>query len=63
MSVFGPAVMRALLLQLRCPRCGEVQARAREPKGYKYRCRKCRASFTVDEGQKSKPSQKRKKPR
>ena len=41
------------VIRMRCPRCGEVQARARKPLGSRYRCRKCHALFTKEEGVKS----------
>jgi hypothetical protein len=28
-----------------CPRCGEIQARARQPAGARYVCRACRHTF------------------
>jgi transposase-like protein len=41
----------AALIRLACPHCGTVQARARKPKGERYRCRKCHHLFTRDEGE------------
>lgn len=40
------------LLRLKCPRCGEVQVRARKPGGgrAKYRCRRCFTTFTREAG-------------
>jgi len=40
------------LLRLKCPKCGEVQVRARKPEGVraKYRCRKCFTTFTREAG-------------
>jgi transposase-like protein len=41
------------LVRLRCPSCGEVQARARKPGGgtVKYRCRRCYKLFTREAGE------------
>ena len=33
------------LIRLECPFCGEVQARAREPEGTLYACRRCHKQF------------------
>ncbi|HEU4407038.1 MAG TPA: hypothetical protein VFS43_17350 [Polyangiaceae bacterium] len=43
--IFGAAVSSAALIRLVCPRCGEVQARARQPAGARYACRACRHTF------------------
>lgn len=47
--MFG-ASSRGALLQLRCPHCDVLQARAREKVGHTYRCRECKRSFTREEG-------------
>jgi DNA-directed RNA polymerase subunit RPC12/RpoP len=47
--IFGGA-SRAAVLELRCPHCGVVQARAREKEGTSYRCRECHREFTREEG-------------
>ena len=39
-----------VVIELRCPACGEVQARARAPEGTVYACRKCGHAFTREEG-------------
>lgn len=49
MPIFGGASAGAVV-KLRCPKCGEVQARARAPKGTTYECRKCGHPFTREEG-------------
>lgn len=54
--IFGGGTAGAIL-KLQCPKCGEVQARAREPKGTLYECRKCGHSFTREAGS-AKPSSK-----
>jgi transposase-like protein len=40
------------LIRLKCPKCGEVQVRARKLGGAKakYRCRKCFTTFARDAG-------------
>jgi DNA-directed RNA polymerase subunit RPC12/RpoP len=47
--IFGGA-SRGAVLELRCPHCGVVQARAREKAGTTYRCRECKREFTREEG-------------
>ena len=47
MSIFGPGAIGALVL-LKCPSCGEVQARARAPKDTRYECRKCHHPFVAE---------------
>lgn len=49
MVIFGSAAAAALV-RLRCPKCGELQARARLPEAATYECRKCGATFTQAEG-------------
>jgi len=39
------------VLRLQCPRCSEVQARARAPEDSSYACRKCGERFTRKQGQ------------
>jgi transposase-like protein len=42
---------RGAVLALRCPHCGERQARARtSEEGATYRCRACHRTFTREEG-------------
>ena len=48
MIVFGPGSAGAIVL-VRCPSCGEVQARPRTPKGTTIECRKCGKPFVADE--------------
>ncbi len=50
MAIFWSATAGAII-QLTCPHCGELQARARKPKGSRYACRKCRKRFTREQGQ------------
>jgi hypothetical protein len=52
--IFGSAV-GASLLRLTCPRCGEVQARARKLSREPYDCRRCHERFTREEGEGKKP--------
>jgi uncharacterized Zn finger protein len=40
MAIFAGASAGAVV-KLECPACGEVQARARAPKGTVYECRAC----------------------
>jgi phage FluMu protein Com len=47
--IFGGA-SRGAILELRCPHCGVVQARAREKADVPYSCRGCKQSFTREEG-------------
>ena len=47
MILLGPGGIGAIVL-LRCPSCGEVQARTRAPKDTKYECRKCHHSFSAE---------------
>jgi len=47
--LLGPSAFAAIVV-VRCPHCGEVQARARAPEGHAYACRACGASFTRSEG-------------
>ena len=47
MILLGPGAVGGLVL-LRCPSCGEVQARARAPKDTKYECRKCKHAFMAE---------------
>jgi transposase-like protein len=47
--MFG-ASARGAILQLRCPHCDVLQARAREKEGHSYRCRECKRAFTREEG-------------
>ena len=47
--MFG-ASSRGALLQLRCPHCDVLQARAREKAGHTYRCRECKRPFTREKG-------------
>ncbi len=49
MAIFGGA-SRGAVLELRCPHCGLVQARAREKAGAIYTCRQCKRDFTREEG-------------
>lgn len=44
--IFGGAVSSATLIRLVCPRCGEIQARARQPAGARYACRACHHGFS-----------------
>jgi rubredoxin len=53
MAIFAGASAGAVI-QLCCPHCGEVQARARAPKATVYACRKCGHPFTREEGRKRK---------
>lgn len=53
MAIFAGASAGAVV-RLRCPQCGEVQARARGPKDTVYTCRNCRRSFTRDEARERK---------
>ena len=41
------------LVRVRCPRCREIQARAKKPGGgrVKYRCPYCHTTFTREEGE------------
>jgi transposase-like protein len=48
-AIFG-AASRGAVLELRCPHCGIVQARAREKADVNYRCKSCHRPFTRDEG-------------
>jgi len=48
--IFGAATA-ATVVKLACPHCGEVQARARKPKGERYRCRNCCRLFTREQGE------------
>jgi transposase-like protein len=41
---------RGAVLELQCPHCGVVQARAREKAGTSYQCRECKRDFTREEG-------------
>jgi transposase-like protein len=41
---------RGAVLALRCPHCGERQARERKNQGASYRCRRCHRCFTREEG-------------
>ena len=50
-NIFG-AASRAAVVKLTCPKCGEVQARARGKEDEKYACRKCGHVFTRAEGTK-----------
>ena len=47
MILLGPGGIGGIVL-LRCPSCGEVQARMRTPKGTKVECRKCKHAFVAD---------------
>ena len=47
MIIFGGGA--GSIVKLRCPKCGEVQARARQPKGATYDCRKCGKPFTRED--------------
>jgi ribosomal protein L37AE/L43A len=49
MPIFASASMGAVV-RLTCPRCGEVQARARASESATYECRKCGVPFTGREG-------------
>ncbi|HSU39459.1 MAG TPA: hypothetical protein VLJ38_07825 [Polyangiaceae bacterium] len=53
MALFTGGAQGALVT-LRCPRCHEIQARARKPGGgsVKYRCRACFTTFTREVGEK-----------
>ena len=55
MSIFVGGAHGALV-KLKCPHCGEVQARARKPQGGVYACRRCHRRFARTEGEAS-PSQ------
>lgn len=48
MAVFAGASMGAIV-RLLCPKCGEVQARARAPEGTEYECRACGHGFRREE--------------
>jgi predicted RNA-binding Zn-ribbon protein involved in translation (DUF1610 family) len=37
--------VRATLVKLTCPKCGEVQARVRPKPGQTLQCRRCRADL------------------
>ena len=44
--VFGAS--QGAVVKLACPKCGEVQARARQPEGARYTCRRCGEVFEVE---------------
>ena len=48
MAIFTGAAVGALV-GLRCPACGEIQARARAPEGTVYACRKCGHELTREQ--------------
>ena len=48
-AIFGGA-SRGAILELQCPHCGVVQARAREKAGTTFQCRECKLEFTREEG-------------
>jgi len=39
---------QGVVVRLQCPKCGEVQARARKPRGARYACRRCGEVFEVE---------------
>lgn len=53
-NIFG-AASRAAVVELTCPKCGEVQARARDTEGTKRFCRKCGAPLPEPREQSEKP--------
>jgi len=50
------------VLRLQCPKCSEVQARARVPEPASYACRKCGEQFTRRQGQANEAEALRSKP-
>jgi transposase-like protein len=48
-AIFG-AASRGAVLELRCPHCGIVQARARDKADVTYRCKSCHRPFTREQG-------------
>ncbi len=63
MAIFSGA-SRGAVVKLRCPKCGEEQARARGPEATVYACRACSNKFTRAEGtpkeQPARPKRKKK---
>jgi hypothetical protein len=49
MVIFVPSAV-AVLIRLRCPACGALQARARGSKDAVCACRDCKTSFTHADG-------------
>ena len=45
--------LKAGSVELKCPHCGEVQVRARRPRGHDVRCRNCHKLFRREEGEKT----------
>lgn len=43
--------LKAGSIALKCPHCGEVQLRARRPRGQDVRCRNCHKLFRREEGE------------
>lgn len=54
MAIFS-AASRGAVIKLRCPKCGEDQARARSAEGSFYVCRACSKRFTKEEGTPKEP--------
>jgi len=50
MAIFTGGAL-GTLVRLTCPKCGEVQARARKRGRQEYDCRVCHHRFTAAEGQ------------
>jgi transposase-like protein len=48
------AAVRATVIELKCPHCGFLQARARKPARSIYACKKCHKRFTREQGAKKK---------
>jgi DNA-directed RNA polymerase subunit RPC12/RpoP len=55
MTTFLGAASRGAVVAVRCPKCGEVQARARGPAGTRYVCRACGKRFTLEEAKVEEP--------
>lgn len=54
----GGSASRGAVVAVTCPKCGELQTRARKPENEPYECRKCHAKFTraeLERRQKARP--------
>ena len=46
-GVGASSAVSATIVALTCPHCGAIQARARKPRGYEYKCKICMKLFAA----------------
>lgn len=53
MSWVVGAIIGKTTVEMKCPKCGARQLRARMPKGHRYTCKRCQKKFTEVDSRKA----------